>query len=184
MEVWKPITGYPHYEVSNLGRIRSWRPRNGRGLALASEPRVLKATPFSGRPYLKVALTDSDGNISHKRVHRLVLTEFVGLCPTGMEGCHNDGDPTNNALSNLRWDTKDSNFKDQVKHGTRQRGERHPRSVMSDVVRADVLAALAHLSGHANRDNSGLVQKLARRHGVTVGAIYKLRKRMNDGYKD
>lgn len=51
-------------------------------------------------------------------VHRLVLEAFVGPCPFGMEGCHNDGDPTNNNLVNLRWDTHKNNEKDKIKHGT------------------------------------------------------------------
>lgn len=180
MEVWKPIDGYPHYEVSNLGRVRSWRPRNGRGLALADEPRVLKAIPFSGRPYLKVALTDLGGHVSHKRVHRLVLSAFVGPCPEGLEGCHNDGDPSNNALTNLRWNTKGSNFEDQIKHGTRRKGERHPRSAISDEARADILASLSHLSGNKRRDKTGLVKRLAEEHGVTAAMIYNLRRRAND----
>jgi hypothetical protein len=37
--------------------------------------------------------------------------------------CHFDGDPTNNRLENLRWDTPQSNADDMVRHGTRRQGE-------------------------------------------------------------
>lgn len=58
-------------------------------------------------------------------VNRLVLLAFVGPCPDGMEGCHNDGNHRNNALSNLRWDTHISNEKDKKRHGTSNEGIRN-----------------------------------------------------------
>ena len=53
-----------------------------------------------------------DGQRTTLYVHRMVLEVFSGPCPDGMEGCHADGDPSNNKLSNLRWDTKQANAKD------------------------------------------------------------------------
>jgi hypothetical protein len=34
-----------------------------------------------------------------------------------MEGCHRDDDKTNNALPNLRWDTRLANVQDAVRNG-------------------------------------------------------------------
>lgn len=51
-------------------------------------------------------------------VHRLILLAFVGPCPPGMEGCHEDGDPLNCTLANLRWDTPKANKADSIRHGT------------------------------------------------------------------
>lgn len=53
-----------------------------------------------------------------KSVHRIVLEAWVGPCPAGLEGCHNDGDYTNNVLSNIRWDTRENNQLDKREHGT------------------------------------------------------------------
>jgi len=47
-----------------------------------------------------------------------VLESFVGPCPEGMECCHNDGNPSNNFVENLRWDTRSNNQKDRESHGT------------------------------------------------------------------
>jgi hypothetical protein len=43
---------------------------------------------------------------------------FVGPAPEGMEGCHYNGDPTDNRLENLRWDTRKANVADAIRHGT------------------------------------------------------------------
>lgn len=62
-----------------------------------------------------------------KLVHRLVLEAFVGPCPSGCEGCHYDGNPANNIVSNLRWDTTKNNCLDKRRHG-RNGGRRVRRS--------------------------------------------------------
>ena len=54
----------------------------------------------------------------YPNVHKLILEAFVGPCPPGLECCHNDGNPHNNKLDNLRWDTKKANWNDRRKHGT------------------------------------------------------------------
>jgi hypothetical protein len=51
-------------------------------------------------------------------VHILVLEAFVGVRPQGMEACHNDGNPGNPAIGNLRWDTPSANNRDKIEHGT------------------------------------------------------------------
>ena len=48
----------------------------------------------------------------------------MGPCPDGMECCHDDGDPQNNCVENLRWDTHWSNMLDRERHGTLIQGER------------------------------------------------------------
>lgn len=58
-----------------------------------------------------------DGKKETFYIHRLVLETFTGPCPPGMEGCHNDGDPSNNNLDNLRWDTKEANAADTLEMG-------------------------------------------------------------------
>ncbi len=54
-------------------------------------------------------------------IHALVLETFVGPRPPGMMPCHSDGDPANNRLDNLRWDTMSANMHDAVHHGTHGR---------------------------------------------------------------
>lgn len=54
----------------------------------------------------------------HALVHRLVMAAFVGPPPEGMQVCHNDGDPKNNRLGNLRYGTPSENMYDRGLHGT------------------------------------------------------------------
>lgn len=114
-ERWRPIAGYEDsYEVSDLGSVRSLDRVDSNGHQWSG--RTLKLSPVSARGYRKISLY-RDGRPSQKLVHRLVLEAFVGPCPEGMEGCHNDGDTTNNVLANLRWDTHSANNFDIVEHG-------------------------------------------------------------------
>jgi hypothetical protein len=108
-----------------------------------------------------------------RRIHRLVLEAFVGPAPDGMEGCHNDGNPENNNLLNLRWDTHASNMADQLAHGTKSappvaRGEAHP---MTSLTSEDVRAIRAPAARH------GLHMALARRYGVSNQTIRRIRER-------
>jgi len=121
-EWWKRIVGFPGYEVSNWGRIRSWRPiRNN--APTPNEPRTMKLGTDS-RGYSLIVLRTSDGR-STELVHRLVLLAFIGPCPPNMEARHLDGVRDNCCLDNLEWSTHVDNCADKRRHGTSQTGERH-----------------------------------------------------------
>jgi hypothetical protein len=119
----KEIVGFDSYYISKDGRI--WSCRRNRWLTLC---------PSSRNDYLCVYLY-KNGKRIFKSVHRLVLETFIGPCPDGMECCHNDGNPKNNKLDNLRWDTKISNQSDRKKHGTDNyaRGEQISKLTEQDV---------------------------------------------------
>jgi hypothetical protein len=106
-EIWKAIPGNLGYEVSNLGRVRSLKRKT---------PRILKPCYYRG--YLQVHLSNGKkGDISQRRIHNLVMLAFVGPRPEGLEVCHEDDNPANNRLDNLRYDTHLANMQDAVKQG-------------------------------------------------------------------
>ena len=118
-EMWIPIRGLESaYEVSDRGRVKSKARGVRRGGGIWQKPaRILKpGSNLGGR--LFVVLPDLSGGWKNAYIHRLVLDNFVGPCPEGMEACHSNGDYTDNRLENLRWDTKSSNMQDQIRHGT------------------------------------------------------------------
>lgn len=115
VEEWRPVPGFPGYEVSSRGRVRSV----SRIIAVVGQsPRVRQGQNLICRPgkvgYPTVVL----GRGNRRLVHRLVLEAFVGPCPPGMEACHNDGTRTNNHVDNLRWGTRQENVLDRYhRHG-------------------------------------------------------------------
>lgn len=124
-EIWKSVLGYEDcYEVSNLGRVRSL-PRIHAG-NLGNRiygGRILDPHHKDKRKkYLFVSLS-KNGVSKQYRVHRLVLMAFKGPPPAGHEGCHNNSNPNDNRLSNLRWDTGKNNLADRNLNNTAPRGE-------------------------------------------------------------
>ena len=126
VEKWHPVPGFEgYYSISDHGRVRS-EPRtivNTRGSERRVRECLLKASPNQDG-YPRVSLC-REGERKDALVHQLVLYAFIGNKPTPThEGCHNDGDPMNNCLENLRWDTMTANQRDRLKHGTDARGEK------------------------------------------------------------
>jgi hypothetical protein len=56
--------------------------------------------------------------VRHETVHHLVARAFIGERPDGLQVCHGDGNKTNNAAANLRYDSISANVRDSVEHGT------------------------------------------------------------------
>jgi hypothetical protein len=111
-EEWRPVAGYEgFYEVSSLGRIRTI----GGGKA-RTHGRILKPT-LTTTGYERVAL--SAANVSRTmKVHQMVAAAFIGARPAGAYVLHNDGNPLNNRMENLRYGNARDNLADAVKHGT------------------------------------------------------------------
>ncbi len=117
-EYWLDVPGYEnHYQVSDFGRVRSKDRlvsyRYGQRI-LKGKIRSLKTDP---KGYKRVDL-HVDCKIDYYGVHTLVLMAFVGPRPEGLIACHFDGNPANNQVNNLRWDTASANVKDSLRHGT------------------------------------------------------------------
>ena len=105
-ENWLPVVGYEgSYEVSDCGRVRTVATGLIRKLSVKK----------SG--HLKVSLW-RDGRERTVHVHTMVLEAFVSSRPDGFMACHNNGNPSDNRVENLRWDTPGANNRDKRKHGT------------------------------------------------------------------
>jgi ribosomal protein S25 len=115
-EEWRPIAGHDGYEVSNLGRVRCWRPRNWVSKPPA-EPRQVKPSP-SNNGYLRVRLGKDGGT---RTVHTLVAGAFVERPVGDFEVAHENGNRHDNRSYNLRWKTRKDNHADKRKHGTHGR---------------------------------------------------------------
>ncbi len=162
-ERWRLIRDFPAYEVSDHGRVRRITPSRG-GPSMVGRPLRPGNT---GGGYQMVALYSDLGRFQLK-VHRLVLEAFVGPPPPGMPHCaHGDGNPANNRLENLRWDTVQGNLADRAEHGTEITGERNGRAKLSS---SDVMAIRARYRPRCPVNGANV---LAKEYGVTDVAIIK-----------
>lgn len=156
-ENWRSIPGMAGYEVSDLGHLRSARRVRDRP----------PGTPITQRPtvwgYMSACISNDDGDIRPRVVHRLVLLAFVGPCPDGHEARHINGDRKDNRLVNLRWGTKNENANDRIAHGTQVRGEK----VNTSRLTPEQVREIRRL----NREEGLGDRRLAARYGVARNTI-------------
>jgi hypothetical protein len=121
IEEWRPVVGYEgRYEASSHGRVRSLGFYSGNrwGTKTWRAGRTLTAFRVQGHGYYAVTLTDGETQ-TDERLHRIVLRAFVGEPPPDRpNGLHEDDDPANNRVENLRWGTRTDNAYDSVANGS------------------------------------------------------------------
>lgn len=109
-EEWRDIPGYDGwYQISDWGRVRSYRALTGKALlpgespARAKDPRLLKIFKKQNRGSTAVVnLQTTDRRCRQTpTVARLMAITWLGGIPPGMEACHADGNPDNNCLWNI-----------------------------------------------------------------------------------
>ena len=81
VEKWKQINGFPRYEVSNFGIVRSSdftikQIRNGKIVCVKKKGRILRRQ-INNKGYYYVYLSRDFGKKSKEYVHRLVEKHFV-----------------------------------------------------------------------------------------------------------
>lgn len=151
MSEWRIVEGFPNYRVSDAGDIESLRRGQWR-------PLVGWRTKWG---HHKVCLRNNVRN-RNAYVHVLVLEAFVGPCPVGLECCHHDGNPRNNTLGNLRWDTHAGNMEDAKRHGTK-RGEHNGRARLTPEQVAEI---------RRRRASGEILRTIAESTGCTLANVW------------
>lgn len=111
-EIWKDIEDYKGYQVSNLGRVRTFNKityteKHGKR---HWKNRILKERLDKKNKMLSVYLYKNGKGKSYL-IHRLVAETFLGK-QENMTVNHKDGNRYNNKLDNLEW----LSLKDNIKH--------------------------------------------------------------------
>ena len=153
-EIWKPIIGFPGYEVSDAGKVKS---------SMRSKASRIMRPMVCGAGYHAVTLCAKTQR-KRRYVHHLVLETFIGACPKGLEACHGNGNPTDNRLANLRWDTHASNQADKVLHGTNVRGEQNGGAKLKE---SQVFAIYS---------DTGSCKTLGRKFGVGAMTVSRIKR--------
>lgn len=93
----------------------------------------IRRSPVQLKPYVspnngRCRVTLKNDTITQRfQVHVIITRVFIGPCPEGMEVCHfPENNPQNNAVSNLMYGTKQTNWSHRYIHGTDFSGERNP----------------------------------------------------------
>jgi len=161
-EHWRPIPEWPGYEISDLGRLRSWRPMPG-SQKLPSHPRIL-AGGHDKDGYRRAVLTRPGSRKSFRVAH---LVALLWMCPkpAGKVLAHHNGVNTDDRVSNLRWKTQRENILDKLRHGTMPIGEVHCR------------ARLNRRQVHEIRESQEYPKAIASRFGVSVSTVDGIRAR-------
>lgn len=122
-EEWKDISGYEGiYQVSNYGRVRTFRRKSGFvGFELSDEPRPMSLISH-GNGYLYVSLRKGDKRKNYY-VHRLVAQAFIGEIPNGYVINHLDYNRSNNSVDNLEIVTQQENSKCKMHKPRKREGD-------------------------------------------------------------
>lgn len=148
---WVEVPTHPGYAANTSGQVRG--PR-GRVL------RPMKMT--SGHLYV---ITPKPRSPRKLFIHRAVLLAFAGP-PTdpALEGRHLDGNPSNNALSNLAWGTRLENARDRDRHGTERFGEDKPAARLTE----DQIQPI--------RDDPRASRVVGKAYGISHTAVLRIRR--------
>lgn len=121
-EKWLKIPGFKNYEVSNRGKIKSLERTvkcflNNKGILTIRKTHLkekILSQALNGSGYLTVGLSLNGLNFTHQ-VGYWVLTAFRCAKPDGLTVSHLDGNPLNNNISNLIWESQEENLNRRMK---------------------------------------------------------------------
>lgn len=164
-ECWKDIPGYEgKYQASTMGRIRSLDRKvrgvchyTGKEFYRIVKGRILKPGEMRKSGHVSVVLGHG---ASGSPVHQLVMRTFVGEPSKGMEVLHENGNPKDNRLENLRYGTRTENILDVFRQGKAWR-----KLTAKDVISI----RFASFCGFSD-------QEIADRYGVKKYTVAEIRK--------
>lgn len=163
MELWKPISGFPLYEVSTLGKVRSIKT----GKLLSSRTSTL---------YYSAVTLRLNGRPKQRWVHTLVGRNFLEGYEDGLFILHKDEtlpNPEINYLDNLFLGTKQDNNRDAIKKGRHKphfsTRDNSGENNYSAVLGWNEVRMIRHLHSEGQSALS-----LSKEYGVGYGTIYRL----------
>lgn len=160
-EEWKDIEGFPGYQVSNQGRLRSnKRSHKNNGDYYFLKPRLLP------NGYYQVSLYRSDGAPKEISVHTLVANAFNDHSdPSKNVVMHMNDIKTDNRASNLKFGTQSENIRMAVERG-------HFAENFAKSHEASCVKIVAHNTMTGETINFNSASEAARYFGRTVSFIF------------
>ncbi|MBA1200440.1 HNH endonuclease [Pseudomonas capeferrum] len=157
---WTVIAGFSDYDVSPNGHVRS--RRGGKCVAL-------KGTVTEAGYIAYILRANDTGKPCRRLVHRLVALAYLPKPDEGQtDVCHNDGNPSNNSVGNLRWDSHQGNQMDMRSHGTMQDGEKCVTAVLTAAQALDVRDTVL-------REGHGAGRKMCAKYGISPAQVSRIK---------
>lgn len=104
-EIWKDVEGFNGYQISNLGRVKSY---------YNNTTIIRKTSVVCGYKHLMLSKNKKKYNFY---IHKLVANAFIPNPENKPEVNHIDGNKLNNNISNLEWVTRKENCQHAWKTG-------------------------------------------------------------------
>ena len=162
------------YGVSADGRVWTRWTKNGYGYRVLAD--CWRELSPGGRKYKMVHLFDCSGRVKGHLVHRLVVSNFRGEIPIGMDVDHLDSCTTNNRLENLEVVTRKENIMRSSQRGRIAHGENHPNArATEEMVRAiredykihgTTMAELARKYGMSEPSTTSIIKRKTWKHVI------------------
>ncbi len=160
IERWLPISGFPGYEVSNTGKVRSFKGGGG-GRPPRKNPRLLLST-INSKGYRVNGLV-RNGRRHTVNLHTVVAHHFCGKKRIGFECSHINGNRSDCRASNLIWESHVTNMTRMRGHGPHPSGLQNGRAILTlDQVR----------SVKPRRNSGESLSSIARSFGVNVTSVW------------
>ncbi len=158
---YKILDKFPDYRLGTDGSVWS------RFKTAGTEWKQLRCTYRKKMGYCRVAFRNGE-KYKYFTLSKLMLETFVGPKPSPKHhACHNDSNPRNNRLSNLRWDTPKGNCADKIKRGTNRGavGTQYGNAKLDDDKVRDM---------RRRREAGETYQSIADLYGISIGRSFKV----------
>lgn len=170
-EIWKDVVGYEGlYQVSNLGRIKSFVKHTGNGNILKN---------FKNTDGYDLVIITNGIKRSTKTVHRLMAIAFIPNPENKPQVNHIDANKKNNNLSNLEWVTRSENtlhaYKVGVMGGRKMVEKRFIPISVKNIETEEVLnfESITNLSKHFKVEKGNMTNIMNRKRCVAKFSKYE-----------
>ena len=168
----KSIPNFDGYKIDTDGNVFSYWVTGTKTRIDVNKKPLQKSPADNGNGYLYLFLKRNNKQIKCY-IHRLLASTFIQGYKIGLEVCHMDGDPQNNKLSNLRWDTRKGNCQDTIIHGRSGNGESCGYAKLTN----KQVRIIKHMKNLPNCPNQSEIARIFNVSNTLIWGIYNNRRR-------